>query len=375
LDRDDFFINVFEEIYNVQQHDKIFKEKNGLTIGFSSDLLGRVINTFGYPIDNRPDKIRVEREVPISKKAIEPLKRKSIDTVFSTGVKTIDGLLTVGRGQKVGIFAGSGVGKSTLLSMIVKNSDADIKIIALVGERGREVPEFLEHNLGNDLTNTIVVVATSDESALMRKYASMTATTLAEEFRDQGKNVLLIMDSITRVAQAQREIGLSIGEPPAARGYPPSVFSLLPKILERAGISEKGSVTAFYTVLIDADNTNEPVADQARSILDGHIILDRKFTEKGIYPPINVLKSASRVMSNIVEEDFLRRANKIRSYIALLEENETLLRIGAYKSGMDKELDTALMLKGSINQFLKQGTRESSSFSETKTIIENIIKQ
>ncbi len=373
LDNDDFFINTFEELYNVQQHDKIYKEKNGLSIGFSKDLVGRIVNTFGVPIDNGP-KIRNTRDVGISRKAIAPLEREPIKDVFVTGVKAIDGFLTSGKGQKVGIFAGSGVGKSTLLSMIVKNSEADIKIIAMVGERGREVPEFIEHNLGGDLTNTILVVATSDESALMRKYAAMTATTLAEEFRDMGKDVLLIMDSITRVAQAQREIGLSIGEPPAARGYPPSVFSLLPKILERAGISKLGSITAFYTVLIDADNTNDPIADQSRSILDGHIILDRKLTERGIYPPINVLKSASRVMTNVVDTNYISGVNKLKNYLSLLEENELLLRLNTYKTGADPELDRAIALKVQLNDFLKQGVSQNSTFEGTIGMVNNLAK-
>lgn len=369
LDGDDFFINVFDEISDVQQHDKIYKTQEGLKVGFSEDLVGRVVNTFCEPIDGK-GRIKFDREVSINRKAISPLDRRPIKEVFATGVKVIDGLLTSGKGQKIGIFAGSGVGKSTLLSMIVKNSHADIKIIAMVGERGREVPEFIEHNLGNDLTDTILVVATSDESALMRKYAAMTATTLAEEFRDMGKDVLLIMDSVTRVAQAQREIGLSIGEPPAARGYPPSVFSLLPKILERAGINDKGSVTAFYTVLIDADNTNEPVADQTRSILDGHIILDRKLTERGLYPPVNVLKSASRVISSVLDDAMLERANTVRRYLSLLEENEIFIKLRQYTPGADPELDRAINIKSQINDFLKQGTGQASTFEETSKMVQ-----
>jgi len=369
---DDFYLNSFEELKNIRQYDKIYKIKNGLSIDFSEDLIGRVVNALGKPIDFKNDIISNKREVNISKKAIDPLKRSPINEVFSTGVKAIDGLLTSGKGQKIGIFAGSGVGKSTLLSMIVKNSEADIKIIGLVGERGREIPEFIEHNLNNDLTDTIVVAATSDESALMRKYASFTATTLAEEFRDQGKSVLLIIDSITRVAQAQREIGLSVGEPPAARGYPPSVFSLLPKVLERAGNNDKGSITAFYTVLIDADNTNDPIADQTRSILDGHIILDRKLTEQGLYPPINVLKSASRVISSVLTREEVNKTVIIRQYLSLLEENDALIKIGAYKPGTDRDLDKAMQLKSILIDFLKQNVNESYTFKDIINEVDRI---
>ena len=298
---DDMFVIVpFSFIDGFKINDKVFLQRDGLTIKCGNGLLGRVVNALGEPIDDL-GKIRdLDTNAPINKESMSPLDRGIIDQKFATGVKAIDSMLTCGKGQKVGIFAGSGVGKSTLMGMIVQGCEATIKVIALVGERGREIPEFIHYNLNNNLENTVIVTATSDESPLMRKYAAFTAMSIAEYFRDKGHDVLLMMDSVTRFAMAQREIGLSTGEPPVSRGYPPSVFALLPQLMERAGNSKKGSITAFFTVLVDGDDLNDPIADQSRSILDGHIVLTRDLTEQGFYPPINILKSASRVIDKVV---------------------------------------------------------------------------
>ena len=282
---DDMFVIVpFSFIDGFKINDKVFLQRDGLTIKCGNGLLGRVVNALGEPIDDL-GKIRdLDTNAPINKESMSPLDRGIIDQKFATGVKAIDSMLTCGKGQKVGIFAGSGVGKSTLMGMIVQGCEATIKVIALVGERGREIPEFIHYNLNNNLENTVIVTATSDESPLMRKYAAFTAMSIAEYFRDKGHDVLLMMDSVTRFAMAQREIGLSTGEPPVSRGYPPSVFALLPQLMERAGNSKKGSITAFFTVLVDGDDLNDPIADQSRSILDGHIVLTRDLTEQGFYP-------------------------------------------------------------------------------------------
>jgi flagellum-specific ATP synthase len=308
--------------------------------------------------------------MPIMKEPIDAMKRGMIDEVFSVGVKSIDGLLTCGKGQKLGIFAGSGVGKSTLMGMIVKGSEAPIKVVALIGERGREIPEFIEKNLGGDLTDTVIVVATSDDSPLMRKYGAFSALSVAEYFKEQGKDVVLMMDSITRFAMAQREIGLSLGEPPTSKGYPPSSLTLLAQLMERAGKEEgKGSITAFFTVLIEGDDMSDPIADQSRSILDGHIVLSREMTDFGIYPPINILNSASRVMNDIVSQEHKLIAIKFKKLYSLLKENEVLIRIGAYQKGNDPELDEAIDKKESMNNFLKQSTEESFDYKKTTDML------
>jgi flagellum-specific ATP synthase len=275
-------------------------------------------------------------------------------------------MLTCGKGQKVGIFAGSGVGKSTLMGMIVKGCEAQIKVVALIGERGREIPEFIHYNLNNDLENTIIVTATSDESALMRKYGAFAAMAIAEFFRDKGHDVLLMMDSVTRFAMAQREIGLSSGEPPATRGYPPSVFALLPQLMERAGSNQKGTITAFFTVLVDGDDMTDPIADQSRSILDGHIVLTRELTEQGYYPPIDLLQSASRVIDKVITKEQYESCLRLKRVLSLLKENEVLIRVGAYKAGMDRELDQALSKKEQIRNFLTQTTDQLQDFETTK---------
>jgi flagellum-specific ATP synthase len=353
-----FTVVPFSFIDGFKIGDKVFLQKEGLNVRCGYGLLGRVVNALGEPIDNGGKLRDVDNLAAINKETISPLDRGIIDEQFSTGVKAIDAMLTCGKGQKVGIFAGSGVGKSTLMGMIVKGSEAKIKVIALVGERGREIPEFIHYNLGNNLENTVIVTATSDESSLMRKYAAFTAMAIAEFFRDQGHDVLLMMDSVTRFAMAQREIGLSTGEPPTQRGYPPSVFALLPQLMERAGSNKLGTITAFFTVLVDGDDLSDPIADQSRSILDGHIVLTRKLTEEGFYPPIDILQSASRVIDKVVPKEQYNRFLKLKRILSLINENEVLIRIGAYKKGMDKELDHALYKKEKIKAFLSQGMDE-----------------
>lgn len=369
---DDMFVIVpFSFIDGFKINDKVFLQRDGLTIKCGNGLLGRVVNALGEPIDDL-GKIRdLDTNAPINKESMSPLDRGIIDQKFATGVKAIDSMLTCGKGQKVGIFAGSGVGKSTLMGMIVQGCEATIKVIALVGERGREIPEFIHYNLNNNLENTVIVTATSDESPLMRKYAAFTAMSIAEYFRDKGYDVLLMMDSVTRFAMAQREIGLSTGEPPVSRGYPPSVFALLPQLMERAGNSKKGSITAFFTVLVDGDDLNDPIADQSRSILDGHIVLTRDLTEQGFYPPINILKSASRVIDKVVTKEHYNDFLKLKRVLSLIKENEVLIRVGAYKKGMDLELDSAIAKKEKAREFLTQGTLEKYSFDE---IVANLRK-
>ena len=369
---DDMFVIVpFSFIDGFKINDKVFLQRDGLTIKCGNGLLGRVVNALGEPIDDL-GKIRdLDTNAPINKESMSPLDRGIIDQKFATGVKAIDSMLTCGKGQKVGIFAGSGVGKSTLMGMIVQGCEATIKVIALVGERGREIPEFIHYNLNNNLENTVIVTATSDESPLMRKYAAFTAMSIAEYFRDKGHDVLLMMDSVTRFAMAQREIGLSTGEPPVSRGYPPSVFALLPQLMERAGNSKKGSITAFFTDLVDGDDLNDPIADQSRSILDGHIVLTRDLTEQGFYPPINILKSASRVIDKVVTKEHYNDFLKLKRVLSLIKENEVLIRVGAYKKGMDLELDSAIAKKEKAREFLTQGTLEKYSFDE---IVANLRK-
>lgn len=368
-----FTIVPFSFIDGFRIHDKVYLQKDGLSVKTGYGLLGRVVNALGDPIDGK-GKIRdLEENSAINKVSMPALDRGIIDERFSTGVKAVDSMLTSGKGQKVGIFAGSGVGKSTLMGMIVKGCQAQIKVVALIGERGREIPEFIHYNLNNDLENTIIIAATSDESALMRKYGAFTAMAIAEFFRDKGHDVLLMMDSVTRFAMAQREIGLSTGEPPVSRGYPPSVFALLPQLMERAGNNQKGSITAFFTVLVDGDDMNDPIADQSRSILDGHIVLTRDLTEQGFYPPINVLKSASRVMDKVVDKEHYNQFLNLKRVLSLIKENEVLIRVGAYKEGMDKELDFALTKKDKIREFLVQDTQEQYTFDDIQKLFKEVL--
>ncbi len=374
VSENDFIATPFSFTEGIKINDKIYLDENGMKIPIGDDLLGRVVDPFMNPIDSK-GYINLQSKYPIMKKPISPLKRGIINEHFATGVKTIDALLTAGKGQKLGIFAGSGVGKSTLMGMIVKGSKADVKVIALIGERGREIPEFIEHNLKGDLTNTVIVAATSDDSALMRKYGAFAAMSVAEYFKDQGKDVLFMMDSITRFAMAQREIGLALGEPPTSKGYPPSSIMILPQLMERAGKEkDKGSITAFFTVLVEGDDMSaDPIADQSRSILDGHIILDRNLTDMGIYPPINILKSASRVMGNVINKEHLQKIIKFKRLYTLLKENEVLIRIGAYQKGIDKELDEAVEKKKSLENFLKQSPNEIFTFEQTSDLLKNLL--
>ena len=369
-----FAIVPFSFIDGFRIHDKVYLQKDGLTVKCGYGLLGRVVNALGEPIDAK-GKIRdLEENAPINKVSMPALERGIIDEKFATGVKSIDAMLTSGKGQKVGIFAGSGVGKSTLMGMIVRGCEAQIKVVALIGERGREIPEFIHYNLDNNLENTVIIAATSDESALMRKYGAFTAMAIAEFFRDKGHDVLLMMDSVTRFAMAQREIGLSTGEPPVSRGYPPSVFALLPQLMERAGNNKKGSITAFFTVLVDGDDMNDPIADQSRSILDGHIVLTRELTEQGFYPPINLLKSASRVMDKVVNKEHYNDFLKLKRVLSLIKENEVLVRVGAYKAGMDPELDNAMAKKEKIREFLTQDTQNIVGFNETVAMFRKVFQ-
>ena len=373
IDGDTFFITPFSFVEGFCSGDRVFLDSTGLNIPVGTSLLGRVVDPFMRPIDSKGS-INNSTLSPIIKAPIAAMKRGMIDEVFSVGVKSIDGLLTCGKGQKLGIFAGSGVGKSTLMGMIVRGADAPIKVVALIGERGREVPEFIQKNLGGDLTNTVIIVATSDDSPLMRKYGAFAAMSVAEYFKDQGLDVLFIMDSVTRFAMAQREIGLALGEPPTSKGYPPSSLTLLPQLMERAGKEEgKGSITAFFTVLIEGDDMSDPIADQSRSILDGHIVLSRELTDFGIYPPIHILNSASRVMSDISSDEHLDAVMKFRRMYTLLKENEMLIRIGAYLKGTDPELDEAIEKKETMESFLKQKSDDQTNFEDTINALISIV--
>ncbi len=359
-----FYITPFSFVEGFRSGDKVFLDSTGLTIPVGDSLLGRVVDPFMRPIDSKGS-LKLSKLTPIIKTPIAAMKRGIIDEVFSVGVKSIDGLLTCGKGQKLGIFSGSGVGKSTLIGTIVRGADAPIKVIALIGERGREVPEFIKKNLGGDLTNTVIVVATSDDSPLMRKYGAFAAMSVAEYFKDKNQDVLFIMDSVTRFAMAQREIGLALGEPPTSKGYPPSSLTLLPQLMERAGKEDgKGSITAFFTILIEGDDMSDPIADQSRSILDGHIVLSREMTDFGIYPPVHILNSASRVMNDIISQKHFQAVMKFRRLYTLLKENETLIRIGAYVQGNDAELDEAIEKKDAMKQFIIQGATHIVHFNE-----------
>lgn len=336
-----------------------------LQVPVGDTLLGRVVDGLGRPLDGGPP---LECRASQSIYAPPPcaMQRRPICRPMPTGVRAIDGLLTLGEGQRLGIFSGSGVGKSTLLGMMARHCAADVNVIALVGERGREVREFLENDLRADgLSRSVVVCATSDQPALVRIKAAFAATAIAESFRDRGLRVLLMMDSVTRFCTAQREVGLAIGEPPSTKGFTPSVFALLPKLMERAGTSERGSITALYTVLVEGDDTNEPVADAARSILDGHIVLDRRLTGKGHYPPIDVLQSLSRTMPMVVDESHLAAARQVREWLAAYDDVEDLVSIGAYKPGTKPSADRAIEKWDGLNAFLRQDKSEGSPWSET----------
>ena len=347
-----------------------------LSVLVGDELLGHTVDGVGRPTDlDELDKLNLRYEYPVEAAPPDPMSRKIIDEVLPLGVKAVDALITIGKGQRIGIFAGSGVGKSTLLGMFARNTKADINVIALVGERGREVREFIERDLGEEgMKRSIVVVATSDKPALIRSKAAKTATAIAEYFRDQGKDVLLMMDSLTRFSMAQREIGLASGEPPVTRGYPPSVYSEMPKLLERAGNSGVGSITGLYTVLVDGDDFNEPITDTARSILDGHIILSRKLGHKNHYPAIDVLQSISRVMSSIATKEHKALAGRLKNVMATYNEAEDLINIGAYKNGSNPEIDYAIRKIRDVNAFLRQDTDEKFLFEEEVALLGDLFK-
>jgi flagellum-specific ATP synthase len=346
-----------------------------LKVGVGKNLQGRVLDGMGVPIDD-PAPVKPEQKVPIHNQPPHPLNRKRITEPLTLGVKAIDGLLTVGKGQRIGIFAGSGVGKSTLMGMIARNTTADVNVIALIGERGREVREFIEKDLKEEgLSRSVVVVATSDQPALVRLKGAMVATAVAEYYRDQGKDVLLLMDSLTRFAMAQREIGLAIGEPPVSRGYTPSVFGVMPKLLERAGNSGKGSITGLYTVLVDGDDMTEPVTDTARGILDGHIVLSRSLANRNQYPAIDVLASISRVMSDIITPEHKKAAGELKKALAIYRDAEDLINIGAYVKGSNEKIDYAISRIDAINDFILQSTEEKFTFEEMLGLLHGVFEK
>jgi flagellum-specific ATP synthase len=351
------------ELHGIGPGTRVLATGAPFRVAVGEDLLGRIVDGLGVPDDGGPRSNGRARSTIAAPPAA--LSRPRISERVGLGVRALDGLVPCGRGQRLGIFAGSGVGKSSLLGMIARSSSASINVIALVGERGREVREFVERDLGDALARSVVVVATSDQPALVRIKAAFTATTIAEYFRDRGHDVMLMMDSVTRFAMAQREVGLAIGEPPATRGYTPSVFALLPRLLERAGTSERGSITALYTVLVDGDDMNEPVADAVRSILDGHVVLTRALAHAGHYPAIDVLGSVSRLIGEIVPGEVEQAGQQLRSALAVLREKEDLVSIGAYQSGSDPALDTALANRSAIERFLRQSVGERSDPGET----------
>lgn len=363
----------FTNIKDISPGSLVESTNEPLKVKVGDSLVGSVLNAIGHPLDQSPLP-RGLREVATEQEPPNPLSRPPIQEPIEVGVRVIDGLLTVGKGQRIGIFAGSGVGKSTLMGMIARNAEADVNVIALIGERGREVREFIENDLGEEgLNKSIVVVSTSDQPALMRIQASYTATAIAEYYRDQGKNVMLMMDSVTRVAMAQREIGLATGEPPTTKGYTPSVFATLPKLLERTGTNNKGTITSFYTVLVDGDDMNEPIADTVRGILDGHLVLDRSLAHKGQFPAINTLKSISRVMNNITSDEHQQAANELRKLISSYEESEDLINIGAYQHGSSPEVDLAIKKRKDILDFLKQRTHEKVTYTDCITQLQRLV--
>lgn len=352
---------------------KPLKRSFGVDVG--PHMLGRVLNGLGHPIDGL-GKLRTTDRRPLFSEPPHPLERDPIGRPLETSVRAIDGLLTIGRGQRVGIFSGSGVGKSTLLGMIARHAEADVNVIALLGERGREVRDFLDHALGPEgLARSVVVVATGDAAALVRARGALVATTIAEHFRDQGKHVLLMVDSITRVAMAWREIGLAVGEPPTTKGYPPSVFAQLPRLLERAGNASHGGITALYTVLVDGDDFNEPVADAARSILDGHIVLTRKLAAAGHFPAIDILESKSRVRDHLLPAPHQRAANALIGLEAAYREKEDLVLVGAYQKGSDPLVDASLRLRDPLLGFLRQRPDEVCHFDATRNAVLDLAAQ
>ncbi len=369
---DGIILMAYGDFSGISQGCPIIGTGKPLEIPVGESLLGRILNGKGEPLDGKGAVIP-ETYYPVFRENISALKKKRITEKISVGIKAIDGLLTVGEGQRVGIFSGSGIGKSTLLGMISRFTEADVNVIALIGERGREVNDFLEKDLGEEgLKKSVVVVATSDEAPIMRLRGAFVATTIAEYFRDKGLRVMFLMDSITRFARAQREIGLAVGEPPSTRGFTPSVFTILPVLLERTGPSDKGSITAFYTVLVEADDMNEPVADNVRAILDGHIVLSRELASLNHYPAIDILNSVSRLMIDIVDETHMRNANKVREILATYREAYDLINIGAYAKGSNPRIDYAIEMIDKVNNFLKQGIYEKFTFEQTVEMLNSL---
>ncbi len=362
------------EIRGVAMGAKIVLVKQHASVRVSDQLLGRVVDGLGNPLDDGPE-VELFQEIPIYNEVRNPLGRRPIREPLDLGIRAINSTLTVGRGQRVGIMAGSGVGKSVLLGMMARYTNADVNVIALIGERGREVREFIENDLGVEgMKRTVIVVVTSDQSPLLRMRGAFVATALAEHFSSEGKSVLLMMDSVTRFAMAQREIGLSAGEPPASKGYTPSVFSLLPKLLERAGSFEnEGSITGLYTVLVDGDDMNEPIADAVRSIVDGHIVLSRSLAQKGHFPAIDILQSSSRVMRAVSQPEHVKLAQKLRENLAIYKEAEDLINIGAYKPGSNPRIDTAVKVIDGINNFLRQKVEEPTNFTNTLRQLQGLL--
>ncbi len=360
------------EMRGIGPGSKVVALGHSLMVNVGKHLLGRVLDGLGNPIDGKGPIIS-NIKYPVDNPPPNPLLRNKITEALPLGIKAIDGLITCGKGQRMGIFAGSGVGKSTLMGMIAKNTKADVNVIALIGERGREVREFIENDLKEEgLKRSVLVVATSDQPALVRTKAAYIATAIAEYFRDLGKNVMLMMDSLTRFSMAQREVGLAVGEPPVTRGYTPSVFAMLPKLLERAGNSDKGSISALYTVLVDGDDLNEPITDAVRGILDGHIFLSRKLASKGHYPAIDVLDSISRVMPNITSESHVGASRIFREYLSVYREAEDLINIGAYAKGSNRKIDLAIDKIDHFNELLRQGVDEKVSLEDTLETLSKI---
>lgn len=340
---------------------------SSMKIQVGEELLGRVLDGLGNPIDNL-GKINSQALYSTDGTSVNPLKRTLIRNPVSLGIRAIDGFITVGKGQRIGVFAGSGVGKSTTLAMMAKNTNADLNVIALIGERGREVREFVETTLGPEgMKRSIVIAATSEQPSLVKIKAAFVATAIAEYFRDKGKDVLFMLDSVTRIAMAQREVGLAVGEPPTTRGYTPSVFALMPKILERAGSNEKGTITGLYTVLVEGDDFNEPISDTVRSILDGHITLSRHLAHKNHYPAVDIMQSISRVMNEVTDKEHQNAASKVRTLLAAYAKNEDLINIGAYVRGSDAATDKAISLMNEINSFLQQSIDENNVYETTLT--------
>ncbi|MCD6317718.1 flagellar protein export ATPase FliI [Candidatus Aerophobetes bacterium] len=372
--KDKILLLPIQEPFGVKIGTKVVAEGHPLTVQVGEELLGRVIDGLGQPIDGKGP-LCAKTTRPIYNNPPSPFNRERIKEPLSTGIRAIDGLLTCGKGQRLGIFAGSGVGKSTILGRIARHSEAQVNIIALIGERGREIQNFLEKNLREEgLKKSVVVAVTSDKPALLKVKGAFLATTIAEYFRDQELDVLLMMDSVTRFAMAQREIGISIGEPPATKAYPPSVYALLPKLLERAGTSSKGSITGLYTVLVEADDMNEPISDAVRAILDGHITLSRKLASMNHYPAIDVLNSVSRLMIDVVSEEHIRAAHKLREVLSTYEEAQDLINIGAYVKGSNSKIDYALEKINKINSYLKQDLNNYTCYSDAVSQLIEIFK-